>query len=95
MEEKLTARDVALVEMRAKRLLVDRHYELSGYPLDPPGLREKIRLGWTNKTYKWQFACRRYGYLNFIMEKITEEICGRLHPMFVQRMNEISTQHLK
>ena len=41
------------------------------YPLDPPGLVERTRLWWTNKTYKWKFEMRRYGYVNFGLEKIT------------------------
>jgi hypothetical protein len=91
----LAARDVALVEIRAGRLLTDRHYELSGYPLDPPGWGERARLMWINKTSLWKFGCTRYGYLNFLMEKLTRRISARLHFVFLRRINEIANQHLK
>jgi hypothetical protein len=90
-------RDIALVEVRTKDLLLARHYELSGYPLDPPGLLERIRLWWTNKLYKWKFGLERYGYLNFIMEKVTRKVkfARRLHRIFNERMYEIWKQNLK
>lgn len=92
---KLTAREVALVEIRTKRFLVDRRYELSGYPLCPPGSLEKARLIWKNKTYKWKFGCRRYGYVNYLMEKVTRKVARPFHSIFVQQMNEITIKHLK
>jgi len=94
-KKKLTARDVALVEIRVKRLLLDRRYELSGYPLDLPGLLETIYLIWTNKKYKWEFGSRRYGCFNFIMEKATRKFARPFHYFFIERMNEIGKRHLK
>ena len=93
--KKRPARDVALVEVRTKRLLLQRYYELSGYPLDPPGLTERIYLWLTNKIYVWKFGLCRYGSLNFVMEKITRKFARRLHTVFHQRMYEIWKQNLK
>lgn len=91
----LSSREIALVEIRAKPLLLERHYELSGYPLKPPDLGERIRLWWTNKINKWKFRWRRYGAVNFTMEMITRTFAHRLYPIFRQRMNEIEKQYLK
>ena len=93
--KKLPARDVALVEIKAGRLLVDRHYELSGHPLNPPSVRERLSLIFKNKMYIYKFAGRRYGYLNFIMEKATRKLFRPIHSLLVQRMNEIDKRHLK
>jgi hypothetical protein len=95
--KKLSARDVALVEMRVKDMLLKRHYELSGFPLDPPGVFEWLRLIWKNKTFVWRFGCRRFGYFNFLMEKVTRRFrpASPFHSIFVQRMNEIEKRYLK
>ena len=94
-KEKLTPREIALVEIRTKRLLLDRHYELSGYPLNPPSLAERIHLAWANKINKWKFGCNRYGYFIYVMEKITRKFAKTFHPNFMQRINEIENQHLQ
>jgi Sulfotransferase family len=91
----LGARDVALVEIRTKSLLLARHYELSGAPLDPPSKLELIWLICTNKIYKWQFAWRRYGWFNFIMEIATRKFIKSYHYLFAERVNEIEQQYLK
>jgi Sulfotransferase family len=92
---KLSPREIALVEIKAKHLMLDRGYELSGHPLEPPGYFEKSRLFWANKLYKWKFGCRRYGLFNFIMEKITRRLVKPLNFIFVHRINEIAKQHYK
>lgn len=92
---KLRPREVALVEIKVKSLLLRRNYQLSGYPLDHLGLLERIYLFLANKTYTWRFACRRYGIFNFAMEKITRRLMRPLHPLFVRKMNEITKQYLK
>ena len=94
-KSKLKPRDVVLVEIKARSLLLERGYQLSGYPLDRPGLLERAYLFYQNKTYKWMFGCRRYGIFNFAMEKITRRLIKPLHPVFVHRMNQIAKQHLK
>ena len=91
----LQPRDVALVELRTAGLMSGRNYKLSGYRLDPPDLRERVLLAWTNKTYKWQFGCRRYGYILFFMEKVARMLVKPLHPVLVHRMNAIEKQYLK
>jgi hypothetical protein len=92
---KLSSREVALVEIKAKSLLLQRNYELSGYGLDSPSLGEKFSLIWTNKIYKWKFRCRRYGIVTFLLEAITRRLLKPLHHVFAQRINEIDKQYLK
>ncbi len=89
------AREIALVEIRAKDLLVERHYELSGYPLDPPGLVERAQLWWTNKMGIWKFSIRRYGLWNAVMEKLTRKLAPSLHPLVNQRIYKMWKQTLK
>ena len=92
---RLRPRDVALVEIKARSLLLQRNYKLSGYSLDPPSIGEKISLVCTNKAYKWKVGYYRYGMTNFLLEKITRKLLKPLHPIFMQRMNEIDKQYLK
>ena len=94
-KRKLSKRGVALIELKAKSLIIKRGYKLSGYPLDPPGLSEKLALFWENKTYKWKFGYRRYGIVNLVLEKITRRLFKPLHNIFMQRINEIDKQYLK
>ena len=91
---KLTPRDVALVEMKVGSLLSQRNYKMSGYPIDPIGSIEKMSLLWTNKIYKWRFACRRYGLANFALEKVTR-LSKPLHAIMVRRISEIDKLYLK
>jgi hypothetical protein len=94
-KRRLNARDVALVEIKTKPLLLARNYELSGHPLYPPKFLESLFLICTNKIYKWHFACRRYGYFTFLMEKITRKFIRSRHHIFAQRINEISDRYAK
>ena len=89
------AEDITQVELRAEPLLLQRQYELSGYPLIQPGKRNRVRIWWTNKKYKWKFGLRRYGHVNFIMEKVTRKFIRPLHPVFHRRMQKVWKQHLK
>ena len=90
-----TQEDIALAELKAKALLLQRRYELSGYPLDPPHSFKRFRLWLGNETYKWRFGLRRYGYINFLMEKVARKFDLPFHHVFYQRMNEIRKEHLK
>jgi len=92
---KLGPREIALVEIKSKSLLLRRNYELSGYSLEPPGLPERLALFLANKAYKWRFGVHRYGTVNFIMEKVTRRLLKPFYPIFRQRINEIDEQYLK
>jgi hypothetical protein len=92
---KLDPRSIALVELKTCALLLERGYKLSGYPLNPPGLFERAKLACGNKIYKWKFAWRRYGYFNFVMEKLTRKLLKSFHPAFGRRMKKIDKLHLK
>ena len=94
-KRKLTPRESALVEIRVAHLLRVRHYELSGYPLNPPSFQERIWLIWKDRTYKWKFGFRRYGLLNVIMVKLTRKLPRAFHAAFVQRKNGIARRYLK
>jgi len=92
---KLTPREVALVETRVKDMLLGRNYRLSGFPLTLPSWEERLRLVLKNKSYVWKFACRRYGYFNFIMEQVTRRFAKPLNRIFLERINETIRKHLK
>lgn len=93
-KKKSRPRETALMELKVKPLLLARKYELSGHPLDPPGPLERLRLSLDNKVYKWKYGCRHYGAFNFLMEKITRWV-PQFHDVFQNRINEITTSHLK
>jgi hypothetical protein len=92
---KLSPREVALVEIKTQKLLLSRNYPLSGNPLKPPSLAERLSLFLTNKIFRWRFACQRYGLFNFVMEAITRRVNRSLHAIFVRRIDVIATKHLK
>jgi amino acid adenylation domain-containing protein len=92
---KLSARDVALVEVKSKSLLLARNYALSGYPLNHPSVIERLYLKCTHKLYIYHVGCMRYGYINFMFEKITRKFIRSYHRMFAERINDIQARHLK
>jgi hypothetical protein len=94
-KSKLRPREVALVELKTKKLLLSRNYKLSGYPLKPPGVGEKLSLFCANKIFKWKFGLRRYGIANFILEKITRKLLKPFHHVYVERFNKIDKRYLK
>lgn len=94
-KKKQRPREIALVELKTRKLLLERKYELSGYPLDPPGALEEISLFWADKKYKWKFDCRRYGVVNVAMEKLTRWFAKPLHPIFLRRIHEITKNYDK
>jgi hypothetical protein len=91
----LTPREIALVEIKTQSFLSRRGYNLSGHPLRQPGIAEMLHLVWTDKLYKWQFACRRYGVVNFVLEKLTRRLHRPSHLLFVKRIGEIDKHYLK
>jgi hypothetical protein len=93
-KNKLTPRDVALVEIKAKDLLIRRGYKLSGYSLDPPGLQEKLALICKNKIHKWKFGIEYYGATTFVLAKITSKLIRPASHIYQQRMNEIEEHKL-
>jgi hypothetical protein len=94
-KRKASARDIALVEIRTKDSLAKRGYRLSGHALVPPGWLERSRLICNNRIYRWRFDCYRFGFINFLGEKLTRRLAKSLHPVFITRMSEISKTHLK
>ncbi len=92
---KLTVREVALIEMKLGSLLGGGGYELSGYPLDPPGRAEKFLLRWQNRFYKWNVASQRYGLLNVVMERITRKTSPSIHGKLVRRMSVVTRRYLQ
>ncbi len=92
--EKLSPRDIALIELKAKTLLVQRGYELSGHPLDAPRLQEKLALSCSNKIHKWKFGIEYYGATTFLLAKITSRFIKPLAYIYQQKMNEIEERKL-
>jgi hypothetical protein len=88
-KRKLTRREICLVEMRVKRLLLARNYDLSGHPLNPLTWHEKIALVIKNLVHIHMFACRRFGIFTYVMEKVTRRFVKPLHPIFIERINKI------
>jgi hypothetical protein len=52
-------------------------------------------LLWNDKKYKWAFGRRRYGFVNFVMEKLTRRFAKPLHPIFLRRIHEIADRYDK
>jgi hypothetical protein len=92
---KLTAREIALIEVKTEPLLSDRGYEPSGYPLKSPGRIETFLLSWQDRFYRWRFMCRRYGLFDVAAERFTRRMFPYFRKNVVDRMNATTRRYLK
>ena len=90
-----TKTEKLIVEIKAKKHMLGRHYPLSGHALESPSSAGRLLLFLTNKMFKWRFACQRYGLFNVAMRGITRRINRPLYAIFVRRIDVIATKHLK
>jgi len=93
---KALQRDVQLIELRTRELLLRRGYRLSDYPELELSLRAEAELEAENQRGRRAFRIKRYGLPLFVAENITRRLpVGFLHSMFVKRMYTIDEQFIR
>jgi len=95
-KRKLSRKKVQLAEARIGPMLVDRGYELSGYPVSPPRRLKERLLRVQDRLYRVSFKTRKYGFFLYAADYVTRRL--RLEkPQFLirRRLNEIDLLHLK
>lgn len=95
-KKKYSKRELALVEMKAKDLLLSRGYELSGVNPSKPGLVERIYLYMQNKWYRASWQINVYGLTLFVKFFVAQKtgMEGWLR-LLTPEMNEAITRTLK
>jgi len=95
-ETKLSIREIQYVESKAKGLMHDLDYDLSGHPLISIGLIERLWLKVSNKFFKLQFSIKRYGFSLFFKERVTRFFnFDSKNKQARMAMNEVNKKHLK
>ncbi len=93
---KLSATDIALVELKARNLMAGLGYQTVSSPEYAPSLFQRLSLAFHNAAYKYKFAIRRYGFLLFLKEKAGRYLkIDSLYKHALLQMNEIDKLHLK
>jgi len=93
---KLTTREIQHVEFKAKPLMQELGYALSGHPLVEVGFFERLQLKIGNKVFRFTFAIKRYGFALYVKERFSRTF--KLSAMNKQTkiaINEVSRKHLK
>jgi len=95
-ETKLSIREIQHVELKAKGLMHDLGYDLSGHPLNSLSLIERIWLKVSNKLFKLQFSINRHGFGLYFKERFSRLFkLDSLNKQAKMAMNEVDRQHLK
>lgn len=95
-QRKLSTRELQNVESKVVDMMIGRNYELSGNPLEIPGLIELIKLGFQNKLFKVSKGMERYGVILYILYRVTGKISlTKWHKVLLLRISEIDKDYLK
>lgn len=93
---KLTIREIQYVESRAKDLMSELGYDLSGHPLISLGLIERFWLKITNKIFKVRFSINHYGFPLYFKERFSGLFkLVSTNKRAKIKMNEVDSQYLK
>jgi hypothetical protein len=92
---KLKPRDIALVEGKANRLMMARGYAPAA-PSHDPRTAERFALWLTNKTYRFRFKVRRYGFALIAGEILSRRLgLERFNRRVKRRIARQTIAHLK
>lgn len=92
---KLSQHEIGLVEGKAGDMMKARHYELFGKGI-VPGYVEKVNLFVSNKVFIWRHGIKRFGFMNYVSEKLTRWLgMSKRHAKIKREMDAITVKHLK
>ena len=95
-KSKYNERELQLVEGKVEQMLLDRKYELSGYPPDKPGLLEAWKLAVQDKKFRVDFQMERYGLGLYLENFLAARLGSRSWKYSCQRRkNQIDLKFLK
>ena len=88
--------ELAMLEHKVSRLLLDRKYELSGVQIRKPSMAAVAQLWWGNLIFKWRIRVRRYGIVCILTEKVARILRMEwLSKRVRMTINEIDEFYLK
>jgi hypothetical protein len=81
----LTPREIGLVEAKIGPMLVERGYELSGFPAIVPGPADRLALRISNSWKRWRLMAKRQGPLLFLADMAARRLPPSAFTDFVRR----------
>ncbi len=94
--QKLSEREIQLVEVKADHLMTQNGYPLSGLPCARIGVLEKLQLILQNKLFRVTFGIKKYGISLYVLEKLTQFTgLKQWHKALFLRKEDINRRHLK
>lgn len=95
-KNKLSARDVELVEYRCHRLMEKYNYPLAHNPPKAPGALEKLFLYTDNRLKRLRFSINRWGLANWFFYILSKKLPNKTFKRNMQmKINNINKMHLK
>jgi Sulfotransferase family len=95
-KEKMTELEVGWVENCCKELMLNRGYNLSGYPVLKPTFLTLIKLKFQNRIYRVSFNIRRWGVINWFGFVVSKKLkCSRIKDFFQEKINAIDRELIK
>jgi len=93
---KMTMRETALVEIRAKDLMTKRGYELSGAELVPPGFTERLNLRFTDIQKRVALSVKRFGLIDTVLEIASRRLrLSHMHQSVQRRIDKKRVKYIK
>jgi len=93
---KLTTREIQHVEFKAKPLMQELGYALSGQAVVDVGFFEHLQLKISNKVFRLMFSIKRYGFGLYVKERLSRTFkLSTMNKQAQVAINEVSKKHLK
>ena len=95
-KRKLSRREIQYVEAKASAIMETRGFALSGHPLIEIGIIERVKLFLQNKIFRVNFGIKRYGFILYASEKLTQFLgLKQLNKKYYLMKDEINRQNLR
>ena len=95
-KRKLSRREIQYVEAKASTIMEARGFALSGHPLIEIGIIERVKLFLQNKIFRVNFGIKRYGFILYASEKLTQFLgLKQLNKKYYLMKDEINRQNLR
>jgi Sulfotransferase family len=95
-KHKLSQREVQYVEAKAGHIMVEKGFQMSGFPSIQIGSMEKLKLALQNKFYRINFGLKKYGLVLYTIEKTTKFLgLKELNKKYFLMKEEVNKKHLR
>ena len=94
--QKLSNKEIQLIEAKVSNLLKERGYELSGTPIRAPQVIERLGLSWQDRWYRVNHRIESLGFILFVSEFLARKLnFEELHKQQILKINEIVQSQVK